>query len=156
MLFGVRTAFLLGALACVLSAAPARREKASNATAPAPLIKLLREGRWRLSVGGVLCNACTRAVIEEFLKVEGVSKATFDFEDGFLSLIVARGAQVRTAALERAVRLASRRADLGSQFNLAEARYEGTNLGDGAPRKPDTLEDALLRPAAPTTLEPTP
>lgn len=126
---------ILLAAALAAQAAPARSGRAAPAEEPA-LAPILREGHWRLAVGGVLCNACTKAVVEGFLEVEGVSKASFDFEDGFLKLTVARGAQVRTAKLERALRLAQRRVDLGGRYTLSETRYEGPNLEKPVEAKP--------------------
>lgn len=127
---------LAGLLAASAAAAPARPPRAAEKAEEPALAPVLREGHWRLAVGGVLCNACTRAVVEGFLKVEGVSKASFDFEDGFLKLTVERGAQVRTAKLERALRLAARRIDLGGRYVLSETRYEGPNLDKPAAPAP--------------------
>ncbi|TPW19980.1 MAG: hypothetical protein FD126_2146, partial [Elusimicrobia bacterium] len=113
--------FLLGALlASPAASAPARSDRTKDAPAQEPaLAPLLREGHWRLAVGGILCNACTRAVVEGFLQVEGVAKASFDFEDGYLKLTVDHGKQVRTAKLERALRLAARRVDLEARYTLS-------------------------------------
>lgn len=138
---------ILLAAALAVQAAPARSGRAAPAEEPA-LAPVLREGHWKLTVGGILCNACTRAIVEGFLAVEGVSKASFDFEDGFAKLTVARGAQVRTAKLDRALRLAQRRVDLGGRYTLSETRYEGPNLDKPVEAKP--VEAARPKAAAPT------
>lgn len=141
---------LLAAALCA-QAAPAASRSGRSAPAEEPaLAPLLREGHWKLTVGGILCNACTRAVVEGFLDVEGVSKASFDFEDGFVKLTVARGAQVRTAKLERALRLAQRRVDLGGRYTLSETRYEGPNLEKPVEAKPaEAPRPKAAAPAAP-------
>lgn len=131
--------FLLSALlAAPAFAAPARGDRAKkDAPIQEPaLAPLLREGHWRLAIGGILCNACTRAVVEGFLQVEGVAKASFDFEDGYLKLTVDHNKQVRTSKLERALRLAARRVDLETRYTLSETRYEGPNLEKPAAPKP--------------------
>ena len=130
---------LLGALLGLLllaGEASAGRSSVAAPTEPAALAPVLKEGRWRLVVGGAMCNACTRAVVEGFLEVEGVSQASFDFEDGFMKLTVEHGKQVRTAKLERALRLAARRVDLGGRFSLSETRYEGPDLSKPVQAKP--------------------
>lgn len=142
--------FLLGAaLAASAAVAPARSGRAAPPTEEPALAPVLREGHWRLAVGGVMCNACTRAVVEGFLAVEGVGQASFDFEDGFLKLTVERGRQVRTAKLERALRLAARRVDLGGRFTLAETRYEGPDLSKPAPAKPVEAPKPKAAPVQP-------
>lgn len=142
--------FLLSAvLTAPVAAAPARAERAKNAPVAEPaLAPILREGHWRLAIGGILCNACTRAVVEGFLKVEGVAKATFDFEEGYLKLTVDHNKQVRTSKLERALRLAARRVDLETRYTLSETRYEGPNLDKPAPA-PAPVAAPKPKPVAP-------
>ncbi|MBI3297752.1 MAG: hypothetical protein HYZ75_06285 [Elusimicrobia bacterium] len=149
----MRIILLLAALGAAAWAAPDRRGRPLAELTSG--VAILKEGRWRIAMGGVLCNACTKAIVEEFLRVDGVAKAAFDFEDGFLHLTVARGKQARGAALDRALRLAWRRVDLATKFNMAEAHYEGPDLGGPAPKRLNPV-DALKLPAAPATLEPTP
>lgn len=142
---------LSAALAAQAAPATSRSGRAARPAEEPALAPILREGHWRLSVGGVLCNACTKAVVEGFLEVEGVSKASFDFEDGYLKLTVARGAQVRTAKLERALRIAQRRVDLGARYTLSETRYEGPNLDKPVEAKPaEAPRPKAAAPAAPT------
>lgn len=144
-------------LALPAAGAPARGPE-KPVTEPA-LAPVLREGHWRLAVGGVLCNACTRAIVEGFLKVEGVAKASFDFEDGFAKLTVERGKQVRTAKLERALRLAQRRVDLGGRYTLTETRYEGPDLSKPpapAPEAPKPKKPEAEKPALPPADFPAP
>lgn len=138
--------FLLSALLAAPAAAAPARTKDAPVQEPA-LAPLLREGHWRLAIGGILCNACTRAVVEGFLQVEGVAKASFDFEEGTLKLTVDHNKQVRTARLERALRLAARRVDLKTRYTLSETRYEGPNLEKPAAPKP--VEAPKPKPVAP-------
>lgn len=126
------TALLTGLLCLPASAASRAAKPAPEAV---PEATVLREGVWKLSVGGILCNACTKASVEEVLKLEGVEKASFEFEDGFMMLTVAKGAQVRRSKVERALRTASRRADLETRFTLAQAAYEGPEGGKPAKKE---------------------
>lgn len=121
---------ILSLLLC-LPASAARRA----AVEKPPEASILQAGLWKVSVGGILCNACTRAAVEEVLKLPGVEKAAFDFEDGFMLLTVAKDKQVRRSKVERALRNASRRVDLKTLFTLAEAEFQGTGPGGGKPAK---------------------
>ncbi|MBI2363082.1 MAG: hypothetical protein HYV15_06840 [Elusimicrobia bacterium] len=134
----------LAALLCLsASAAPRPAKTAADAV---PEASVLREGVWKLSIGGIVCNACTKASIEEVLKLEGVEKATFEFEDGVMLLTVAKGAQVRRSKVERALRTASRRADLDTRFTLAQASYEGPDGGKPAKKEGGAPPPAVTFP----------
>lgn len=85
--------------------------------------RLLRPGRYELVLDGVLCNACTRAVVEALADLREVSEADFDFEEGSLRLVIAPERRLRLARVERALRRASSRADLGTEFRIREIRY---------------------------------
>jgi len=85
--------------------------------------KVLRQGRYKCVVSGVLCNACTRAIVEGLKRVKGIKDAEFDFEDGLLVLTVEKGAQVRTGKVVRALAHAARRVNLGSRFKITDIRY---------------------------------
>lgn len=137
------TAFL-SALLCLPAFAATRGAKATSEKPPE--VSILKEGVWKVSVGGILCNACTRAAVEEVLKIAGVAKASFDFEDGFMLLTVAKDKEVRRSKVERALRNASRRVDLKTLFTLADASFQGAGPGAGRPaaRGPD----AELPPAS--------
>jgi hypothetical protein len=85
-------------------------------------LKVLREGKYRAIVTGVLCNACTRAIVLRLKRIKGIESAAFDFEEGFLWITVAKDREVRTGKVLRAMRLAGRQVDLGTRFQIAEIR----------------------------------
>jgi len=85
--------------------------------------KVLREGRYKCVVAGVLCNACTRAVVEGLKKIKGIKDAKFDFEDGFLWLYIEENAQVSTRKIRRALAHAGRRVDLGTRYQITDIRF---------------------------------
>ena len=97
------------------SAPERRREKPKKR-------KFLFGGRYKLTLMGILCNACTRAVVEDLRELEGVRAASFDFEEGLLDLTITHGAKVRIRRIERTLSRASRRVDLGTQFRIGEIR----------------------------------
>ena len=142
---------LLLLAAPVRAQAPARKKAALESSGD--IVRVLREGRWRLSVGGAVCNACTRAVVEALRGVDGVSAASYDFEQGSLALSVARGKQVRAALIERLLRDASRRVDLEVRFVLTETRYEGT-LPEAAKPAPSAAPAPKAEPAPKPQLPP--
>ncbi|MFH1723954.1 MAG: cation transporter [Elusimicrobiota bacterium] len=86
-------------------------------------LKALREGRYKCTVTGVLCNACTRAIVEALERVEGVSDAEFDFEEGVLWITIAENGIVKTGKVLRALRLAARRVNLDTRYEITEIRY---------------------------------
>lgn len=107
--------------------APADRTPAPLAKEPAlPLSRLRRlpEGSYRLKVSGVLCNACTKAIVENLRRVAGVQSASFSFEEGFLRLTIAKGKWIRMSSVYRAVGRAGRTVKLGTRFKVTELRKE--------------------------------
>lgn len=103
-------ALLLLAFPSALLAAPA--------TDPLGGIETLRAGRYRCAVSGVLCNACTRAIVEEVLKVPGIRAAKFDFEEGWLWLSVEQAATVKVSRLRKALGKAARKTKLGARYDF--------------------------------------
>ena len=105
------------------AAEEARREAPktiANPYANLRSIRYLEAGNYEAKVSGVLCNACTKAVVEELQKLKGVQTATFDFEDGILRLTIKKDARVRFSQILRAVRHAGRRVKLGTQLAIIE------------------------------------
>lgn len=135
----------------LLAQGPARKKDVKESSDG--IVRVLREGRWRLTVGGPICNACTRAVTEALRGLDGVSAAAYDFEQGSLEVTVARGKQVRAAQVERLLRDAARRVDLQVKFVLSEARYEGT-LPESAKPAPAAAPKAAPAPAPKPQLPP--
>ncbi|MDE2293489.1 MAG: heavy-metal-associated domain-containing protein [Elusimicrobia bacterium] len=119
-------AALLALSLLVPAAATASASEPVSASEAVP--KLFREGRWKMAVSGVLCNACTKAIVERLKKVEGVADASFDYEEGSLHMTVARGHRVRAPLVERALHVAGHEVDLGTRFALKAAAFEGPEL----------------------------
>lgn len=86
-------------------------------------LKVLRQGKYRAKVAGVLCNACTRAIVENLKALAAIKRAKFDFEEGVLWITVAKGKSIRATKIERAVRHASRRVELGTTYEITEIRF---------------------------------
>jgi len=85
-------------------------------------LKVLREGKYRAMVDGILCNACTRSIVLRLNKIKGVKSASFDFEEGFLWINIKEKSEVRTGKILRALRLAGRKIDLQTRFTITEIR----------------------------------
>lgn len=107
---------------------PADRPPALASREPGalPLSRLRRlpEGSYRLRVSGVLCNACTKAIVENLRLVPGVQAADFSFEEGFLRLTIAKGKWIRMSSVYRAVGRAGRMVKLGTRLRVVELRKE--------------------------------
>lgn len=92
----------------------------ANPYADLGAVRHLEAGKYEAKVSGLLCNACTKAVVEELQKLKGVQAAEFDFEEGILRLTIKKDARVRFSQILRAVRHAGRRVKLGNQLALVE------------------------------------
>ena len=76
----MRAALAFALLVCPAGAQAPARKKAVQEAAP-ELVRVLREGRWRLAIGGAICNACTRAVVEALRRIDGGTAAAFRSEE---------------------------------------------------------------------------
>lgn len=85
-------------------------------------LQVLTPGKYHMLVSGVVCNTCTRAIVENLKALKGVEEASFDFEEGVLWLTVKKDAQVRASKVARAVVHAGRRVKLGTRFRVTEVR----------------------------------
>jgi copper chaperone CopZ len=86
-------------------------------------LKAIPEGRYRASVSGVLCNACTRAIVEQLKALKGMESASFDFEEGVLWFTVGKGKSLRPSQIRRALRRAGKRVKLKTRYEITELRY---------------------------------
>ena len=87
------------------------------------LPKVLEPGRYRAAVSGVFCEACTRAVLRELRKMEGIAEARFAENDRYrLFFSVEKGYSLRLTRLQRAMRSATTLVDLGTELLLTEIR----------------------------------
>jgi hypothetical protein len=101
------------------------------AAAPAPKapddswrqsLRTLQEGRYQFGVKGPVCNACTKAIVEEAKAVRGVQDASMDYEEGVLRVTIGTERGVRLSQIERALNRAYRRVRLGPPFELSSGR----------------------------------
>ena len=113
-------ALLFAICGASLRAAPTPRKAPSHSI---KANKLLHPGRYRCEVNGVLCNACTRAIVEEVKVIPDLKDARFDFEDGYLWITIGKDRKVRLTEVERALRMAARRLELGVDFKLTDVQY---------------------------------
>ncbi len=100
--------------------------------------RYLRPGKYRIEIVGIICNACTKAVIENLQDIRGVASAEFNFEKGDLILSIKKAkvkkgkrigrnparakARVRVSKIRRAVQHAGRRVKLGTQLRVKSIR----------------------------------
>lgn len=89
----------------------------------AALPKALTPGRYRCVISGILCEACTRAILRELRGVDGLSESRFEEDNPVLWLTVAKTKTIRVDRLERALRAASQRIDLATKYVFVEIRY---------------------------------
>jgi hypothetical protein len=99
-----------------------------GAGAPKPvsadLPRIMVSGRYRCVVTGLLCEACRRAVTLEILKIKPVQECRFDEDSAILWITVAPGKKLRLSQLTRALRFATERVNLDTEFSLTDIRFE--------------------------------
>ena len=121
-----RALLLLGLLAALPAASGTRSRSGSSERGSGDILsqyKVLRPGRYEIVLKGALCNACTRAIVEALSQLDGVQEASFDFEEGFLKLVIGRDKELKMAKVERTLARAARRVDLATRFSVREIRY---------------------------------
>ncbi|HBL17943.1 MAG: hypothetical protein A2X36_10110 [Elusimicrobia bacterium GWA2_69_24] len=86
-------------------------------------LSVLREGRYKCVVAGVLCNVCTRSIVDQLKRIAGVKEAQFDFEEGFLYIVIDKDRTVRAGKVRRALSLAARKANLHTRYEITDIRF---------------------------------
>ncbi len=125
MIRKVREILVISAFGALLICAPHAIAAPKHKPSPHYSIKkmsVLREGKYRAMVSGVLCNACTRAIVLRLKTIKGIESCRYDFEEGFLWITVKKDAEIRTGKILRAMRLAGRKVDLKTRFTIIEIR----------------------------------
>ena len=112
MLKGMRRALLALLAAAPLAAAPAAREFTE-----------LPPGRYTMTVKGLLCEVCARAVASEFAKLPEVEAATVDRDKARGEITVRLDRTLKTAALTKALRRAEKVANLGGRYETSGIAY---------------------------------
>jgi cation transport ATPase len=95
---------------------------AARAGGSAPYVEL-PPGRYAVTVRGMICTVCARAIAAEWAKLPEVDKSSMDFEkeSGVVSVRLDRTLQV--AVLRKALRRAEKVANLGAHFELRDVQY---------------------------------
>jgi len=86
----------------------------------------LAAGRYEIRLDGLLCHTCGRMIVEEVSALPQVQKAQVDFERGMMTLTVRPGQTLKMGRLQRALKRASKRADLDTQFTIQAVDYKIT------------------------------
>ena len=113
---------------------PEYRKKRS----PLDQLKYLSPGSYEAKIIGILCNACTDAVLANLKTIKQVEKASFDYEEGILKFGIKkpkkakkdqpsksffdRDKPLRYSKFRRAVRRAGRRVRLNTSFTISEIK----------------------------------
>ena len=118
-------AFLLAALSLACAGRPSgpRGRPGAPEGSEETVFKTLHPGTYECRVAGMLCMACAQAIIKAVGEVEGLERAEVDFDQVLLRFTVAAGRAVPTSAVERALKRAESRVDLGTKFKLVKVRY---------------------------------
>jgi copper chaperone CopZ len=116
MLIGMRIRLLA---ALLLLAVAARAADAPSA----PAYSELPPGRYSVTVRGMICTVCARAIAAEWAKLPEVEKASVDYskESGVVAVRLDR--TLRVSVLRKALRRAEKVADLGARFDLRDIQY---------------------------------
>lgn len=118
--------------------APARSAEAAPKKKEFLGERYLKPGKYRVEIVGIICNVCTKAVVENLQKIRGVASAKFDFEKGDLILRIKKTevkkgrrvgrnparekARIRVSEIRRAVRHAGRRVKLDTALRIKSIR----------------------------------
>ena len=97
---------------------------ASAAPAPAPEgLADLRGGRYAVKIEGLLCSACTRAILDEISRFKDVQAVTADFDKSELVITVKLDRTVSVSALRKALKRAAKRVNLDTRFEIDSIYY---------------------------------
>lgn len=102
---------------------------ASAASAASPTTREFVElpaGRYTVSVSGLLCTVCGRAVAAEWAKLPEVESVTVDFDKSHAILAVRLNQTLKVAALRKTLRRAEKLANLGARYDVRDISYRLT------------------------------
>lgn len=80
-------------------------------------------GRYAVRVTGMLCAVCAKTIVAELSKLPEVESAKADFEKDQILVTIKLERTLRLSALRRSLRLAAKRVNLGTQFEIEDMRY---------------------------------
>ena len=97
---------------------------AARASAPgAPAYKELPPGRYAVTVRGMICTVCARAIAAEWAKLPEIEKSSVDFDKGTAVLSIRLDRTLQVSVLRKTLRRAERVANLGAHYELLEIQY---------------------------------
>jgi hypothetical protein len=102
-----------------VSAAVLPRPAAASAKFPD-----LTSGKYEVRVDGWLCHTCLRLAVQEVASLKEVERAGGDFDQETLVLTIRPNTKLKASKLQRALRRAAKRADLGAKFELLSVKYK--------------------------------
>lgn len=115
MLKGMKALLSLLMLAAVAAAA---------GDTPAPTrYQELPPGRYAVSISGLLCTVCARALAAELAKVPEIEKASADFNKEQAIIDVRLDKTMEVNLVYKAMRRAERLSNMGGKFELRGIRY---------------------------------
>jgi len=84
---------------------------------------VLRPGTYSIEVRGMLCFACADAIRDQLERIEGIENVLADFDSRTFFLTVGKNHTVPVPAIKQALRKASKKINLGTEFTLEKLRY---------------------------------
>lgn len=72
----------------------------------------------------MLCAVCAKTIVAELSKLGELESAKADFEKDQIVVTIKLERTLRIASLRRALRLAAKRVNLGTQFEIEDIRYK--------------------------------
>jgi cation transport ATPase len=81
-------------------------------------------GHYEVAIDGMLCHACAKAIAEQVSALGEVEKASVDFDTATLLVTVKAGSKLNPSKLNRALRRASERVNLGQELKAAAIRHK--------------------------------
>jgi copper chaperone CopZ len=98
----------------------------AQGAAPGRGIVDLHGGTYEIKLRGLICTACTRAIVEELAKDEAVQEAKADFDNEQVLVKIKLDKTLTASALRKALKRAAKRADLGTKFEVKDVVYRPT------------------------------
>lgn len=91
--------------------------------APAREFQELPPGRYSLSLSGLLCAVCARAVAAEWAKLPEIEAVSIEYEKPRATITVRLDRTLKVATLRKALRRAEKLANLGVHFEVHDIVY---------------------------------
>lgn len=113
----VMTALVLAALAVTQSFAASKADKGSKG--------VLKAGSYTATVAGMVCGACPPQVEKTLKTFPGIEGVAVSQEKSAVSFTVKKGALVKEAKLQAALKAASSKMGMGADYSLSDIKRVG-------------------------------